>query len=171
MTTNEEWRTVTKRPAYEVSNKGRVRVKETKALKASRITKTGYCITDLKYGRKMTAYVHRLVAEAFLPNPKGLPSVNHKDENKANNDVENLEWCSIAYNNTYGTHCAKMRKTKTELYGIRVAKIDKNTGAAISVYSSVSEAARAHNVTVQALQWALKAKNHTAAGYRWEVIV
>lgn len=48
-------------------------------------------------------FVHRLVAEAFIPNPNNLPVINHKDENPANNHVSNLEWCTVQYNNTYGT--------------------------------------------------------------------
>ena len=55
-----------------------------------------------KDGKQKGFSVHRLVAEAFLPNPDNLPIVNHKDENKMNNNVDNLEWCSHSYNNTYG---------------------------------------------------------------------
>ena len=51
--------------------------------------------------------VHRLVAEAFIPNPEGLPQVNHKDEDKFNNCVGNLEWCTASYNNRYGTKISR----------------------------------------------------------------
>lgn len=170
MTTNEEWKTVEKRPIYEVSNLGRIRNKKTGEIKTQRQTKTGYMITDLKGGKKMTSYVHRLVAEAFIPNPDGLPHINHKDENKTNNSADNLEWCTPAYNNAYGTHHEKIRKTKTELYGLRVAKIDKKTGKILKVYLSAKQAAIDHGVTPQAIHWALIAKNHTAVGFRWEVV-
>ena len=56
-----------------------------------------------KDGKRKNYKIHRLVAEAYLLNPEGLPCVNHKDENKENNALLNLEWCNVAYNNSYGS--------------------------------------------------------------------
>lgn len=90
---------------YQVSNLGNV-----KSLKfgKERIMKTrkdkgGYLKVILSlFGKKTNYSVHRLVASTFIPNPDNLPCVNHKDECKTNNNVDNLEWCSYQYNNTYG---------------------------------------------------------------------
>ena len=94
---------------YQISNKGRVkslnyrRTGKEKILKPGK-TKPGYlCISLYKKGEKCKCFsIHRLVAQAFLPNPDNLPIVNHKDENKLNNNVENLEWCNSEYNLNYG---------------------------------------------------------------------
>lgn len=74
----------------------------------------GYKTVSLtKDGQTKQMFVHRIVAEAFLPNPENLPMVNHKDEDKTKNFLENLEWCTAAYNRTYGkaieSHAKKIR--------------------------------------------------------------
>lgn len=68
-------------------------------------------VTLYKNGKRCTRSVHRLVAEAFVPNPNNLPQVNHKDENKLNNESVNLEWCTSQYNINYGT--ANHRRSRT----------------------------------------------------------
>ena len=66
--------------------------------------KNGYLRVSLYTAGKFKKYfIHRLVAEAYIPNPENLPQVNHKDENKANNCLQNLEWCDQKYNHNYGT--------------------------------------------------------------------
>ena len=102
---------------YQVSNTGKVRslnykrTGKTKILKI-REDKNGYTVVTLtKNSKKKTYSVHRLVAQAFIPNPNDLPEVNHKDENPANNFYTNLEWCTHEYNINYGTHNEKVSKT------------------------------------------------------------
>lgn len=93
--------------AYEVSNCGRVRTLHYHRGSQVRVMQhdksASYDLVTLyKDGKPFCKSVHRLVAEAFLPNPNNYPVVNHIDENKRNNVVENLEWCSQQYNVTYG---------------------------------------------------------------------
>lgn len=119
---------------YEISNRGRVkslerkieywttnqtgkRFKYTRFQKENvlkkRLDKGGYEVVVLSTkGKMITAKVHRLVAEAFLKNPYKFKTVNHKDENKINNNVENLEWCTVAYNNSYGSRAEKYKHIK-----------------------------------------------------------
>lgn len=102
---SQEWRPIPGYEGlYEVSNDGQVRslFRYKKVLKPH--LRGGYHNFQLwkdKTGKYIGA--HRLVAMAFIPNPYGLPYVNHKDECKLNNNVENLEWCTPEYNFMYGT--------------------------------------------------------------------
>lgn len=100
---------------YQVSSKGRIRNKATKAIKKSFINERGYAIVSLyKEKRLKTFRVHRLVAQAFIPNPQNLPEVNHLDENKQNNQLTNLEWCTREYNLAYGTRGLRQSQTIKE---------------------------------------------------------
>ena len=99
---------------YKVSNTGEIySMRENKNLSLSK-DRYGYVqIILYKNGESKTYKVHRLVALAFIPNsdPIKYPIINHKDENKANNNVENLEWCDYQYNNTYGTILERRKET------------------------------------------------------------
>ena len=98
---------------YQVSNTGQVRslnymhTGQTRILKPAK-DKDGYLLIGLK-GK--SCRVHRLVAQAFIPNHDNLPCINHKDENPANNAVWNLEWCTAKYNCNYGAHNEKLSKS------------------------------------------------------------
>lgn len=101
---------------YQVSNYGNVkslnynRTGKEKILKPTK-NSDGYLQVSLhKDGKRKTCKVHRLVAQTFIENPNNLPQVNHKDENKQNNNVENLEFCDSQYNINYGTRNEKISK-------------------------------------------------------------
>lgn len=114
---NEIWKSVTGYEGlYEVSNLGRVKSLVYKRLGHERILKSGnnmygYKMVVLRKNNKSkTITVHILVAQAFIPNPDNLPEVNHIDENKSNNSVDNLEWCTRKYNLEYGNRIKKLEK-------------------------------------------------------------
>lgn len=87
---------------YDVSNRGRIFSHVSKRILQGGTTIDGYCyFAAYKNGQRQNIFVHRAVATAFIPNPNNYPVVNHKDENPLNNNVENLEWCSVSYNNAY----------------------------------------------------------------------
>ena len=98
---------------YEVSDQGRVKsigYGKERILRPVR-NNNGYLLVGLRKNREQKWYlVHRLVAQAFIPNPDNLPQVNHKDENKTNNSVQNLEWCDRKYNCNYGTRNQRISK-------------------------------------------------------------
>lgn len=109
----EEWKAIPGYEGlYEVSNKGNVRnVRRNTLLRLSK-NNDGYIQVHLyKNGIRNKFQVHRLVAQAFLPNIDNLPQVNHKDENKTNNNVTNLEWCTAKYNTNFGTRNIRRRET------------------------------------------------------------
>ena len=172
--TFEEWRPIPNYEGlYEVSNMGRVRsldrmetfdgvARPRKGKELSQIPKRGYLLVKLcKDGRVRAAYVHRIVASAFIPNPNGLPEVNHKDECKTNNDVSNLEWCDRTYNARYGTApdriAVKLHKA--------VVSIDSN--GIETRYGSVKEAAEAHGGSSGNICNDISGYSKTAWGLKW----
>lgn len=97
---------------YLISENGDVfSLKSNKFLKPWKDSK-GYLQLELRIGgKRCTRKVHRLVAETFIPNPYNLPEVNHKDENKENPNVSNLEWCDTKYNCNYGTRTDRISES------------------------------------------------------------
>jgi hypothetical protein len=176
---------------YQVSNKGHVyslggRIMgrlNNRYKNKPRILKTwlrnGYEHVHLRKDKNLYTYkVHRLVAQAFIPNPLNLPFVNHKDENKTNNivyvnndnsidfDKSNLEWCTAKYNLNYGTHNQKMIDTKSKN---PINQLDLN-GNIINVFKSAREVERKYGYIHQTITNCCKGKYgyKTAYGYKWE---
>ena len=145
---------------YQVSNHGNVK-SLAYGQNLSPSIKNGYRFVFLrKNGTGKNFYVHRLVAEAFIEKPEGKDFVNHKDECRTNNHVENLEWCTQAYNNTYGTckirdAAAKERPVEQLLNGVVIHK-----------WKSTREAQRAGFWSGCIAQCCNK-KRKTHAGYEW----
>ena len=126
---------------YEVSADGEVRRCGKNRLKP-KVEKNGYVRYHLsKNGKAKSVLAHRLVAEAFIPNPNGYSTVNHKDENKKNNSVDNLEWCDMSYQNSYGIGAKNRNRAKEKA----VLQFGKN-GILIKRFNSVKDAAKALNL-------------------------
>lgn len=174
----EIWKAIPGYAGHEVSSLGRVRsidginTREVKDKRYSYYCK-GRILTPHKDedgyfhlllnegGTRIYVSVHRLVALAFIPNPDNLPQVNHKDENKTNNAVDNLEWCSAKYNTNYGT--ASERRSKTISQG--VVAMDKD-GNIIKVYSTQKEAAKDVGGVQANISRSIK-KGHFYKGFYW----
>ena len=150
---------------YQVSNLGRVKsIKFGKEiiLKQHINIKGGYYyVCLLKNGKHKNYYVHRLVAEAFLPITDNLPQVNHKDENKLNNSVDNLEWCTNEYNHNYGTINERISQSQSK----PVLQYDLN-GNLIKEWKSINECGR-NGFNQGDICKCCNGKRKTAKGFIW----
>jgi len=113
-------------------------------------------------------YIHRLAAQAFIPNPNNYPQINHKDENKRNNNIDNLEWCTQKYNNSYGTKC---QRCADKLRGITrnnkpVRQYSKG-GELINTFISAFEAMANTNINNASIGKVANGKKDQAGGYVW----
>ena len=178
----EEWKDILGYEGlYQISNLGRVKSLERKVnakeggertvrekIKGTRLNIFGYPIITLYKCNKMKTYsVHRLVAETFIPNPQGLPQVNHKDEDKTNNTVENLEWCTAEYNVNYGT--AIKRRIKSQLNRTDLSRPIMCIETGI-VYPSTKEVQRQFGYNPSNLSACCNNKLPHAYGCHWKYI-
>ena len=157
---------------YQVSNLGRVKSLNylRKGIEKERIpnkNNSGYLIVGLhKNGKIKQFLIHRLVAEAFIENPENLPQVNHIDENKLNNCVENLEWCSAKYNSNYGEHNYNLRNTKSS----KVPNVLQYTldGKFLNEYVSGRDAERKTGFSHDGILQCCQGKYRTWKGFIWK---
>ena len=149
---------------YAITEDGKVWSYKSKKFLAPHIVNSGYYQIRLcKDGIYHRYYLHRLVCEAYIPNPDNLPEVNHKDENKTNNHMDNLEWCTHSYNNNYGTHSKRAgEKHRRPVYCIELDK----------AFTSMRIAADELNLNYQILSFVLSGKyrNKTCGGYHWQYL-
>ena len=142
------WVNIKDNPYYSINENGIVKrnehiyvdtmnrkVKRKEIILKQHIDKDGYKRVTLCTGYKKPKYclLHRLLAETFIPNPNNYPVVNHKDENPLNNSLDNLEWCTVAYNNNYGGRQERVRKTQGK-------KIIGTNGEKTLIFNSANEA-------------------------------
>ncbi len=153
----EEWRDIVGYEGlYQVSNIGRIKSLNYKRTGKEEILKliphnNGYKQVMLsKNGNKKTYYIHRLVAEAFIPNPLGLPEVNHiidDFEHRSDNRVENLEWCTRDYNNNYGNHNKKLSENHADFSGDKHPRAKKVRCITTNeVFNTIKEAGEKYNI-------------------------
>lgn len=149
---------------YQISNYGDIKNKKGKLLKPQ--IKRGYYQIGLrKNGHRKWHQVHRLIAQAFILNPNNLPQINHKDENKLNNNLDNLEWCSVLYNNIYGTRLERVSNTN-KLKKV-ILQLDVN-GNILKKYNSIKEAEKNSNISASNISRCANNFYKTAGGYIWK---
>ena len=158
---------------YQISSLGRLRSflqdKENGKIKIGNETRKGY-LAVLLYaddGTSKWVPVHRLVASAFIDNPDGLPQVNHKDEDKKNNRVDNLEWCTNDYNVNYGTRNVRTALSNRccETTSVKVYSVDEN--GEVRYYDSIGEAERQTGNSHSNIVRALKGRRKHCGGLQW----
>lgn len=150
---------------YQVSNLGRVKsFHHNNKILRQWSNNNGYLFVSLnrKYNSKHFR-VHRLVAKAFIPNPKNYTEVNHKDECKSNNVVSNLEWCNHSYNALYGTCQERLRKHKIQ----PVQLIEKRTNNVVQEFDSIKTAMERTGFSRGFISNVCRGVSKTAGIYTW----
>ena len=166
---------------YQISNCGRIkslyrkRRKNEKILKPLVSSRNYFQINLYKDGKMFKYLIHRLVAETFIINPDNLPYINHKDENKQNNCVDNLEWCTCEYNNKYGTRLEKIsRNNLKSKFVLQYSKENKfimeweNTRTAVIGNNFFGKENNKLYSIKRAIQSCCTNGRKTAYGFRWK---
>lgn len=134
-------------PSYRITKSGKVySYRQGNRLKPMSVVldNNGYPVVKLynDNSKPRTIAVHRLIADTFIPNPDKLECINHKDEDKQNNSVDNLEWCTKAYNNCYKDKAVKIGLKLRDSNPLKRAVNKIDNGVVIATYKSIREAAR-----------------------------
>lgn len=151
-------------PKYMITPNGKVFSLITNKYLKAVINSSGYLVVGLYHNNKRTTkLVHRLVAEAYIPNPDELPEVNHIDENVLNNNISNLEWVTKTYNINYGTH--NKRAAQSRYKSIRVWNDEFNKS-----YISIKDASSELGIHASHISQVLNGTVKQAKGYYVEYL-
>ena len=164
----ENWRAIENVTNYEGSDLGQIRNTKTNYILKGRLSKSGYLqvsLTDKETKKQKNYYIHRVVAIHFLENLDNKREVNHKDGNKLNNNVDNLEWVTPSENQKHRQKI--LGKTKTSQR--KIGKFNKNH-VLIEEYPSIVDAAKSFGKSRVNIDNALQGKQKTAYGFIWEYL-
>lgn len=157
----ESWKPVEIAPKYQVSSLGRIRAKDGKIMRETP-NQYGYAVVNLYHGTKIISRgLHRLVAQAFLPNPQQLPMVNHKDGIKTNNAIENLEWVTAQSNRQLQVF------PKRHHAGKRTTQLTMD-GEIVKVWDSAAQAAVGLKIPLSNISACCLYPSKSAGGYKWK---
>ncbi len=166
LSSKTEWREVKEYSNYEVNQLGEIRHKKRQKILKPRSNNGGYQYVNFKINGKNTNFaVHRIVANAFIPNPNGYTEVNHKDYNKKNNCVDNLEWVSSSQNKQHSYLKQENKKSR----GKAVNQYTKE-GIFLKTFDSVSDAAKEFGCCVAAISNCCLGRTKTSQGFRWSFV-
>jgi hypothetical protein len=164
----EQWKSIEEASNYEVSNLGNIRNKTTLQVLKGRITKSGYyqvLIKINKINKFNNRYIHRLVAQYWIDNPENKREVNHKDGNKLNNNIDNLEWITSSDNQKH-RHSIGITRTSQR----RIGKFTKD-GQLVAKFNSIKEAADLDNNGIRvSIDNVLQGKRYTLKGFVWKYL-
>lgn len=133
-----------------------------------KIDKDGYCVVTLYRNSERKYYnVHRLIAQTFIENPDNLPCINHKDFNRSNNCINNLEWCDVLYNNRYSKIWLKANEGAKEKCSKPILQFTKD-GEFVNEYYAIREASRQTGTNRGNIISCLKGVYKSAGGYIWK---
>lgn len=164
----EIWEKIQESTHYEISNFGRVRNSNTGLILKGRLSKNGYLQVSISLkstGKFSNRYIHRLVAIYFLDNPENKREVNHKNGNKIDNNVDNLEWATSSENQLHRHNVLKKTATSQR----KIGQFTKE-GILVEKFPSIVSAARSFEKSRVNIDNALQKKQKTAYGYFWRYL-
>lgn len=147
---------------YLVSNLGNIYSKYSKKLLKPKNNKGYYNVTLFNGGKRYYKIVHRVVAEAFIPNPNGFDEINHKDEDKTNNHADNLEWCNTKYNLNYGNR--RVNAAQHTKKPILQCDLDGNV---IKEWCGAIDASKELNISYKGISRCANGLRNKYKGFKW----
>ena len=148
---------------YEVSNLGKVRNIKSGIMLKPYLNEKGYlkhCLSE--HNKRKFLFLHRIIATAFIDNPGKKPQVNHIDENKLNNDLSNLEWCTAKENLIHGTRTKRAAEKRFK----KVIQLDLNDNV-LNEFESMTQAEKKTGVLLKYISRCCNGRSKSAGGYKW----